>query len=181
MPTDSFEVLFAGGVSLRKGVPYLLEAFARLKHPAKRLRLAGHIEPCMKQVLGQMPLEHVELLGPVPRSELATLMQQSHVLVLPSIEDGFGLVMAEAMACGCPVISSTNTGGEDLYTDGTEGFIVPIRDPQALADKMQSLIDDPVLHSRMREAALARVAALGGWSDYGDRWEALLQRLTGKS
>jgi glycosyltransferase involved in cell wall biosynthesis len=107
-------------------------------------------------------------------------MQESHVLVLPSIEDGFGLVMAEAMACGCPVIASTNTGGADLFADGKEGFLVPIRDPQAIADKMQTLVDDPALRGRMSAAARSRVSQIGGWSDYGDRWVDLLEQLTGK-
>jgi glycosyltransferase involved in cell wall biosynthesis len=162
-------------------VPYLLQAFARLRHPKKRLRLAGHLEPCLKQVLRRLPMDGVELLGPVPRAELTRLMQRSHVLVLPSIEDGFGLVMAEAMACGCPVIASTNTGGADLFTDGSEGFLVPIRDPQAIAEKLQDLADDSGQHGRMSAAARARVSQIGGWSDYGDRWVALLERLTGKS
>jgi len=88
-------------------------------------------------------------------------------------------VMSQAMACGCPVIASTNTGGEDLFADGVEGFIVPIRDVDALANRMQRLMDDPDLQRRMSEAALARVRYLGGWTQYGDQWESLLQRLTG--
>jgi len=98
-------------------------------------------------------------------------------MVLPSIEEGLALVQGQALACGCPVLSSTNTGGEDLFTDGIEGFIVPIRDPEALTARMQQLADDPALQSRMSEAALRRVRSLGGWSDYGDRWEALLKEL----
>ena len=74
------------------------------------------------------------MLGSIPQPELAALMSRSHVLALPSIEEGLALVQAQAMACGCPVVCSTNTGGEDLFTDGVEGFIVPIRDPIALAD-----------------------------------------------
>jgi glycosyltransferase involved in cell wall biosynthesis len=81
------------------------------------------------------------------------------------------------LACGCPVLCSTNTGGEDLLTDGIEGFIIPIRDSQALTDRMQQLADDPALQSRMSEAALRRVRCIGGWSDYGDRWEALLRAM----
>ena len=81
------------------------------------------------------------------------------------------------MACGCPVIATTNTGASDLFTDGVEGFIVPIRDPQALADRMQQLADDPALQSRMSEAALRRVHSIGGWSDYGNQWETLLKSM----
>jgi starch synthase len=83
------------------------------------------------------------------------------------------------MACGCPVIASTNTGGDDLYTDGVEGFIVPIRDAGAITERMQMLADDPELQRTMREAALRRVHSLGGWTTYGDRWEELLLKLTG--
>jgi starch synthase len=98
-------------------------------------------------------------------------------MVLPSIEEGLALVQGQALACGCPVLCSTNTGGEDLFTDGMEGFIVPIRDPQALTDRMQQLADDRDLQVRMSEAALQRVRSIGGWTDYGDQWEALLKNM----
>jgi alpha-maltose-1-phosphate synthase len=176
---DWFDILFAGAAGLRKGVPYLLQAFAQLRHPHKRLRIAGAVLPELKQVLGHLPQEHVEFLGVVSQDLLRDLMSTSHVLVLPSIEEGLALVQAQAMACGCPVICSTNTGGEDLFSDGVEGFVVPIRDPAALADRMQQLADDPVLQRAMRGAALQRVQTIGGWSDYGERWEQLLLRLTG--
>lgn len=177
---DTFEVLFVGAVSLRKGLPYLLQAFARIQHPSKRLRIAGQVPNWMKPIFASLPQEHVEFLGSVPQTELPRIMSTSHVLVLPSIEDGFGMVMGQAMACGCPVLSSTNTGGEDLYTDSVEGFIVPIRDVDAMADRMQRLADDPALQKHMSEAALNRVQHLGGWTQYGDAWVALLQQLTGK-
>ncbi len=178
-PTEGeFNVLFAGAPGLRKGVPYLLQAFANLKHPGKTLRVAGYMQENLKVALRRLPKENVEFLGPVPQSALVELMSRSHVLVLPSIEDGFGLVMAEAMACGCPVISSTNTGGDDLYTDGVEGFIIPIRDARAITDRMQLLADEPELQRTMRTAALRRVQSMGGWTTYGDRWEELLLELT---
>ena len=176
-PKDSFDVLFAGSVGLRKGVPYLLEAFARLRHPQKRLRIVGSVQEDLRAVLRKLPMEGVEMLGSLPQPELAALMSRSHALVLPSIEEGLALVQAQAMACGCPVICSTNTGGEDLFSDGVEGFIVPIRDPIALADRMQRLADEPELQQQMRAAALKRVRSVGGWKEYGDRWERLLGTL----
>ncbi len=177
-PAGQFHVLFAGSVGLRKGVPYLLEAFAALRHPAKKLRLAGALHPDIKTVLQRLPQENVEFLGPVGQQRLAELMSTSHLMVLPSIEEGLALVQGQALACGCPVLCSTNTGGEDLFTDGVEGFIVPIRDVTALTTKMQQLADDPALQARMSEAALQRVRSIGGWDQYGDRWEALLYGLT---
>jgi len=175
---DSYEVLFVGAVALRKGVPYLLEAFSQIKHPAKRLRIVGAMSPCMKQVLNRLPQDKVEFLGPLPQSSISQIMSSSHVLVLPSIEDGFGLVLSQALACGCPVISSTNTGGQDLFTDGEEGFVVPIRDVEALRVRMQRLADDPETQRRMSEAALRRAKDLGGWTQYGSLWESLLRGLT---
>jgi glycosyltransferase involved in cell wall biosynthesis len=180
-PEGRFEVLFAGGVSLRKGVPYLLEAFAKVRHPAKRLRIAGAIRPDFEAVLSRMPQENVEFLGSVPQERMIELMSTSTVMVLPSIEEGLALVQGQAMACGCPVIASTNTGSQDLYTNEIEGFIVPIRDPGALTQRMQQLAEDPDLRQRMSEAALVRVKSLGGWKDYGDQWEKLLQEAIKRS
>jgi glycosyltransferase involved in cell wall biosynthesis len=175
----SFELLFAGGVSLRKGIPYLLEAFAQLRHPGKHLTVAGSVASGIRKLLPRLPTENVTFTGSLPQAELARLMARSHALVLPSVEEGLALVMAQAMACGCPVIATIATGAEDLFSDGVEGFIVPDRDVAALAGRMQQLSDDPALHSQMRAAALERVKALGGWDDYGDRWDKLLHTITG--
>ena len=180
-PHDRFEVLFVGSVGLRKGVPYLLEAFDRLRHPAKRLRIVGGIHEDIKQLLRKLPQSNVEFTGILDQAGVRDAMSRSHVLVLPSIEEGLALVQGQALACGCPVLASTNTGAEDLFSDGVEGFIVPIRDVDALANKLQMLADDPALQQQMRAAALARVQHLGGWKDYGDRWEQLLLQLTATS
>ena len=119
--TGAFEVLFVGHVSLRKGVPYLLQAFERLRHPSKRLRVVGAMSAEIKQLLDRLPKQNVEFLGSVPQVQLPRMMSESHILVLPSIEDGFGLVLSQALACGSPIIATTNTGGDDLITDGIEG------------------------------------------------------------
>jgi glycosyltransferase involved in cell wall biosynthesis len=174
---DRFEVLFVGQVGLRKGVPYLLQAFAQLKHPHKRLRIVGGMLPELRRILPQLPQDNVEFIGHLPHDRLATIMSSSHVMVLPSVEEGLALVQAQAMACGCPLISSTNTGGEDLFTDGVEGFVVPIRSPEAIAARLQQLADDPALRQRMSEAALARVRQIGGWHQYGEAWAKLLREL----
>jgi glycosyltransferase involved in cell wall biosynthesis len=176
---ERFEVLFAGSVGLRKGFPYLLKAFEQLPHSKKRLRVAGAIQSDLRQVLPHLPQQDVEFLGTVSQERMAQLMSTSHVMVLPSIEEGLALVQGQALACGCPVIATTNTGAEDLFSDGVEGFIVPIRDPEALTLRMQQLAEDRSLQQRMSEAALARVRLLGGWKQYGDAWEMFLRGLTG--
>jgi glycosyltransferase involved in cell wall biosynthesis len=175
-PTDRLELLFVGNVGLRKGIPYLLEAFARLKHPNKRLRIVGAMSAELPPVLARLPKDNVEILGILPQQQVAEMMSRSHLLVLPSVEEGLALVQGQALACGCPVLATTNTGGEDLFQDGVEGFIVPIRDVDALLHRMEQIADDPALQQQMRAAGLERVKHLGGWETYGDRWEALLQK-----
>jgi len=178
-PSDSFEVLFVGQVGVRKGIPYLLQAFARLKHPRKRLTIVGGMPKETRALLRTLPQDHVVTTGSIPQTELGKKMSSSHVLVLPSVEEGLALVQGQAMACACPVIATDATGAEDLFTDGREGFIVPCRDVDALVLRMQQLADDPGLQQRMGEAALDRVRTLGGWDDYGQRWGDLLHSLTG--
>ncbi len=182
-PTQAFEVLFAGQVSLRKGIPYLLQAFHRLRHPGKHLTVVGAIQAHIRPLLARLPTENVTFLGSIPQSELIDRMSRSHVMVLPSVEEGLALVQAQALACECPVIATSATGAEDLFTDGIEGFIVPVpesaHDIDALATRMQLLADDPALRARLASAARQRVASIGGWDTYGAHWDAFLHHLTG--
>jgi starch synthase len=179
-PQNAFEVLFAGQVSLRKGIPYLLQAFARLNHSNKRLTIAGAIQDDLRNLLATLPTDNVVFTGPLPKSQLAKKMSASHLLVLPSVEEGLALVQGQAMACGCPVLATTATGAEDLFTDGQQGFIVPDRDVDALTQRMQQIADDPALQHQLSEASLLRVKTLGGWDQYGETWDRLLHQLTGK-
>lgn len=170
-PADgAFDLLFVGGMSLRKGVPYLLQAYARLQHPRKSLTFAGAVAPELVQAMKRRGLwpDDARLLGHVPQPALAELMSRSHALVLPSIEEGLALVQAQAMACGGVVVASRHTGAEDLFSDGEEGFVVPVRDADALAGRLQALADDPALRRAMSARALARVQGAGGWREYGD-------------
>lgn len=177
--SQRFDVLFVGGMSLRKGVPYLAQAWQQVHHPAKSITFAGAPSSdliAMMKTAGIWP-DDVRVLGHVQQAELKHLMSKSHVLVLPSIEEGLAMVMAQAMACGCPVIASENTGARDLFDDGQEGFIVPIRDSQAIADRLQRLVDEPDLRTRMSTRSLERVQRMGGWRDYGQRALGIYQQL----
>jgi glycosyltransferase involved in cell wall biosynthesis len=166
-----FDILFVGGMSLRKGVQYLVQAYQKIKHPAKSLTFVGSPSAGLIEALTTRGLwpEDAIVLGHMPQTELKKVMSRSHVLVLPSLEEGLAMVMAQAMACACPVVASNHTGAEDLMTDGVEGFIVPVRDVSALTDQLQQLADEPILRDSMSEKALQKVQDLGGWSDYGDK------------
>ena len=98
-------------------------------------------------------------------------------MVLPSVEEGLALVQAQAMACGCVVLASEHTGARDLFTDGNEGYIVPIRDLDALLKRLQGLADDPGLRNEMSQRAIARVRYLGGWRTYGEEALSIYRQL----
>ncbi|MGH7924203.1 MAG: glycosyltransferase family 4 protein [Candidatus Binatus sp.] len=163
-----FRVLFVGTVSLQKGLPYLFEAMAGLGNLDIELCVIGALEAEMHPIVSKYE-GTFRYLGAVARGELRKHYSQASVLVLPSIQDGFGMVQAQAMACGVPVIATENTGAADLFTDGVEGFIVPIRDAGAIREKVLALYENPAMRGRMGEAALARVRKIGGWDDYGVR------------
>jgi len=166
-----FRVLFVGNVSLQKGIGYLLEAVKALRIPGLEVWVIGEIDPSARAVLAKYD-GLFRYLGVLPRARLHEYYSQGSVLVLPSVQEGLALVQAQAMACGLPVIATTNTGAEDLFTDGVEGFIVPIRDAAAIREKIEMLYADPALRERMASAALERVRSLGGWNSYGEKMAA---------
>jgi alpha-maltose-1-phosphate synthase len=182
LPKDDsvFRVFFAGRIGLRKGIGYLLQATAQLAAKgAVEVWLAGDVEPEVRALVARRS-EKVRLLGQLPRAHLKWYYSQASVFVLPSVEEGLAMVLAQAMACGVPVITTPNSGAEDIMTNGVEGFIIPPRDPEAIEDRLNRLIQDPGLRSQMASAALARANALRGWDDYGQRaisaYERLLRR-----
>lgn len=174
-----FDILFVGGMSLQKGIQYLVQAYNKINHPAKSLTFIGTSSPMLIDILKRRGIwpENAKVVGHMPQTELKNIMSRSHVLVLPSIQDGFGMVMAQAMACGCPVVASNHTGAEDLITDGIEGFIVPIRDVPTLTERLQQMADDPELSAAMGVNALKKVQKFGGWDSYGDQAMKIYEEL----
>lgn len=174
---NKFVVLWVGGVSLRKGFMYLIEAFQQLKHPKKELWVIGEISPEIKPMLAQNRYDGVKFFGTVPNTKLSEIYSTANVFVLPSLEEGLAMVQGEALACGCPIISSTNSGAEDLITDGKQGYIIPIRSSSAILDSFQKFTDTPSLRSAMSEAALKRVQEMGGWDSYGENYVRVIKSL----
>lgn len=168
-PRRTFRILFVGVLSIRKGLPYLLEALAPLRWPHAELVLRGSDDLETAQLLagyrGTIPITRVP---PMPRARLKELYSDASVLVLPSVEDAFGLVITQALACGTPVIATTHTGGPDVIEHGTNGFIVPPADPPALREALTVAYEDRRLLDHMRAEARQRVEAAGGWTAYGD-------------
>jgi glycosyltransferase involved in cell wall biosynthesis len=157
-------VLFVGQVGLRKGSHVLAEACRILQSRGVTFecRVAGP-----PQVDVSMPLfAGPTYLGQVPRSQVQEEFRRADIFVLPTLADSFGLVHLEAMACGVPVITTPHCGS--VVRDGFDGFIVPIRDSRALADRIQQLHEDRGLRQRMGAAARQRAREYT-WARYGER------------
>ncbi len=171
---ERFTALYVGDVGLRKGALDLLEAWARLGLDG-RLVLVGWLDETIAPLV-EAYRRRCEFETPGFRRDVAAAYAHASVLVLPAIEDGHPLVVLEAMACGRPVVVSENTGTRDAVRDGVDGFVVPIRSPDAIADKLAWLHDHPAERAAMGRAARER--ALGyPWTRYGDGLVAAYRRV----
>ena len=170
MPKEDniFRIVYAGGMTVQKGIHYLLQAYLELKLPNSELLLIGgltdEIKPFFKKYEG-----NYKWIGHKPQRELYKYYSQGSVFVTMSIQDGFGMVISQAMACSLPVICSTNTGGEDIIRDGIDGFVIPIRDVKALKEKITYLYENPDICKAMGQSAKDRVTKGFTWDDYGDK------------
>ena len=164
---NTFRVIHCGALTLRKGVHYLIQAFAELSLPGTELWLIGTISQEIKPFLARYASDIIRHLGPFPQANLFKYYSQGSVFCLASIEEGLAMVQAQAMACGLPVICTTNTGGADIIRDGVDGFVVPIRDVNALKEKLLYLYKNPEHRRAMGESAHNRVVTGFSWSDYG--------------
>lgn len=163
-------LLFVGQVGLRKGNHVLAEACRLLKGRGVpfECRVVGP-----PQVDTTLPLfEGPTYLGQVPRVQVQEEFRRADLFVLPTLADSFGLVHLEAMACGVPVITTPNCGS--VVRDGIDGFIVPIRDAELLADRMQQLLEDRPLRAQMGASAREQARDFT-WQRYGERLLAALQ------
>lgn len=175
---DEFHVLYVGQRSIRKGLGYLLDAFEALRHPGKRLTLIGADTPDGRATTERAQrLPGVEVLGSMPQSRLRGYMSGADVFVLPSVEDGYGMVVDQAMACGCPCVVSRNAGAADSVTEGETGFTFEARDVESLTHHLQRLADDHDLRLRMRSNAVEAARRRGDWSEFGREFLARCKSL----
>ena len=165
----TFRIIHCGGITLRKGVHYLLQAFYELNLPDAELWLIGSMSKEMQPFLRRYDNGKVFHKGPYPQKELYKHYSQGSVFVIMSIEEGLAMVQPQAMACGLPVICTTNTGGEDIVREGIDGFIVPIRNMEALKEKLFYLYENPDICKAMGQSARQRVSEGFTWDDYGER------------
>jgi glycosyltransferase involved in cell wall biosynthesis len=162
-PRGPFTVLFAGQVGLRKGVPLLIEAWEKLKLSDSRLLLAGSMN--LPRAYLNEHAATFEYPGALPRAELLDVMATVDLFVFPSLAEGFGLVIGEAMASGVPVLTTSNTGGPQLITDGIEGWCVPAHEIEPLIERIEWANQNREQLFQMGQRARQR-AEQWTWTDY---------------
>jgi alpha-maltose-1-phosphate synthase len=156
---SNFSVVWASSYTQTKGIGYLLEALAREPVPGIELVLAGYPYGTDAVALYEDRVR-VRRLGHISRQELGQVMGRCHAHVFPTLLDGFGRNIIEAMASGLPVITTANCAGPDLIEDGVTGFIVPIRDVDAICERLAWIHAHAQEATEMGERARTRVSAL---------------------
>lgn len=172
---ETFTVLYVGTISVRKGLRYLLEAFTKLDNLHKKLIVVGPTSKITGIENINIP-ENVHFTGVLKGKDLDKMYREADIFCLPTLEEGLALVLGEALSYGLPIITTTNSGGNDLIEDGVEGFIVPIRDAEAIHHKLELLSKNTNLLNRLKIAAQKRAASLNGWEETGKSLCAALEK-----
>ena len=149
------KVLFVGALSQRKGLSYLMEAAGHLGSKIELTLIGRRISECRPL---DAALRTHRWIPSISHGALLEEMSRHDVMVFPSLFEGFGLVILEAMSQGVPVIATPNTAAPDFVSDGDDGFIVPIRDADAIASKLELLTLDRDLLAAMSQAAIRTAA-----------------------
>lgn len=177
---EVLKVLFVGSLGQRKGVRYLLDAMKALNtRGGYSLTMIGTMPggDCAPLIEATQTHRHISSL---PHDEILAEMRRHHVLVLPSLFEGFGLVLTEAMANGLPIIATSHTAAPDIIQDGVEGFVIPIRSVEAIEEKLVSLRENEEKRQAMGTAAIRRAREMA-WAQYRQAMsEQIRARMNGR-
>lgn len=166
--------LFVGLLKAEKGVGVLLDAWQRLAASAAELWIAGVGDDALASRARGMA--GVKLLGKLGMDELRAAYSGASVFVFPTLCDGFGMVLLEAMAAGLPLIATPNCAAPELIEGNGSGEIVPPGDAVALAAAMAAVIANPAAWTAKGNAARESARAYS-WEGYGEKWNVLLQEV----
>jgi glycosyltransferase involved in cell wall biosynthesis len=177
---DKKQLLWIGRYAPGKGVDYLIDAFSilKLKHPDATLTMVGK-GPDKNQIIQKirdLNLEkNIVMKDFIPNSEIVSLYQNSTIFVLPSLEEGVPRTILEAMSCGVPVVCSKLPQLIDIVDGG--GTLVPVKDPQALADTISEVLSDSSLAEKFRENGRRSVVENYSWKDTVEKTVELYKEL----
>jgi alpha-maltose-1-phosphate synthase len=161
---NKLKVIFVGGLGQLKGLSYLFGAIKQLEGSVE-LTLIGRKHSADRCSPLDLALKEHRWLESVPHSKVLEEMRAHDVLVFPSLSEGFGMVITEALSQGLPVITTPHTCGPDVLTEGEDGFIVPIRNEQSIAEKLELLHRDRGRLVAMSQAASKKADSLT-WESY---------------
>lgn len=164
-------ILYVGSLGQRKGLSYAIDAVYLLDFEAS-FTLIGKRGPYQCQPLDSA-INRFNWIETLPHPEILIQMRNHDVLLLPSLFEGYALVISEALSQGLPVIATPNSGATESIRDGIEGFIVPIRDSHAIAQKLSQLNSDRNLLHKMRLSCISRALELN-WLHYESRLTTLV-------
>lgn len=156
-PHSGLRVLFVGNTPIRKGLPDLVLALEQLRSHYITGIFVGATTSLTEYAIRRAK-KVGSLLGNVTRDQMISLYASADVLVLPTVSDIFPGAVLEALAMGLAVITTPNCGAADIVRDGIDGFIVPIRSPQSIAEKLELLATDSRLLEEMQHNARQRAA-----------------------
>lgn len=173
---DPLRVLYVGALSFRKGVWDLAAVARQLPASAFRVRLVGATPPEGRGIVAALP-GHVEVVPAQPQAALPAQYAWADLFLFPTLEDGFAVVLAQAAAAGLPIITTPHCAGPDLLAEGETGWIVPIRAPGAILERLAWCA-----HHRDALAAMAgRIGATyrpRDWADVAAEFERACEGLS---
>lgn len=181
----SLNIISTGSLIWVKGAEYLLLALRRVVDLGveANLTLVGDGQERDRILFGAHDLgltDRVRLAGWVSPDELVGLLRRADAFAFPTLSDGFGNALIEAMSCALPVVTTNAGGMVEAVCDGREGFVVPARDPAAMADALVRLARDPDLRARMGAAGRARVLEDFRLEDQVKKFVELFQKASGR-
>lgn len=182
--TEPVRLVAVGRLNPVKGFDVLVEACRRLRERGLdftcTIHGAGDEDTALAEAAEAADVtDRVHLAGPIAPSRVHEAYREGDIYVLSSRSEGLPVVVMEAMASGLPVVASDVTGVPELVVDGETGLLVPPEDPDALADALATLIEDPTRRDRMGEAGVQRVRDGFDADDHLDRLAALFAREIG--
>lgn len=181
---DGFHVATTGSLIWRKGAEYALAAFKRLIDSGADARFHfigdGPERQRVTYTAADMGVaDRVILHGKLPAAKVRALLQRMDAFVLASLSEGISNAVLEAMACGLPVVTTDCGGMREAVEDGIDGFVVPVRDPASMADRLIALAADPELRTRVGRAARRRVIEQFSLADQVRQWRELIDGVVG--
>lgn len=168
-------VLFAGRLAVNKGLDVLVDAWRRLDVDAE-LAIVGQDQGVWAELAEAAP-DDVHATGFLPEEAYVSALSGAELLVLPSEYEAFGIVLVEAMACGTPTVATRVGGVVDVVDDGETGVLVDHGDPEALAEAIVGMLDDPKRRDAMGQAGRARVEERFTWEAVVDDLETVYDRV----